>query len=310
MRSQEDWYEVMGNYLNQLKVQAHACGAPIILAGDVFDHPEQPPELINFLIENWPASNLGGVPTVLAIPGQHDLPYHRYADLKKSAFWTMVEAHCIYPLDPKVPTWMEDERMMLHAFPWEFPLKPTKKRTITLPSGKKRTILNVAVCHKYVWFRKKHPEATEDQYVESVIKELGDNYDLAVFGDNHQGFTAKVNQTTVINCGTFIRRTLHDVNYRPRIWMLTWAGEVVRWRFDLSKDRPYVKREEVTETRDDATLQSFVAELINTIEHDVDFSELVRRTLKQNPHLREEVVQLVLKAVEGRNERTSASRRG
>jgi hypothetical protein len=35
---------------------------------------------------------------MFAVPGQHDLPYHRMEDLMKSSFWTLVEAKVIAPI--------------------------------------------------------------------------------------------------------------------------------------------------------------------------------------------------------------------
>ena len=88
-RAEKDWLEVMSGYFQQVKdyhqqVEGIPYGnvVPIICAGDVFDRPNPPIELVNWAIRT--------LPTMYSVPGQHDLVHHNLSDIKKSAYWTLV----------------------------------------------------------------------------------------------------------------------------------------------------------------------------------------------------------------------------
>ena len=80
--AEPNWYAAQARVLSQVRavVETHKC--PLIVAGDVFDEGWRahkcPPELVNFAIRH--------LPVCYAVPGQHDLPHHRYADVDKSAY--------------------------------------------------------------------------------------------------------------------------------------------------------------------------------------------------------------------------------
>jgi hypothetical protein len=65
---------------------------PIVYVGDIWDHYRQPPEAINWAIRELPKG--------YAIPGQHDLRHHNYEDIKKTAYWTLMEAGVILDMRP------------------------------------------------------------------------------------------------------------------------------------------------------------------------------------------------------------------
>ena len=91
-----DWYAAMARPLEELRGLQENYDCPILCAGDVFNHWNNcPPELINWAIKH--------LPKMYAIPGQHDLPQHRLDDVRKSAYWTMVEAGVIENLPLGLP---------------------------------------------------------------------------------------------------------------------------------------------------------------------------------------------------------------
>jgi len=113
--AEPDWYVAMERQLDELRAVAEQHGAPIVCAGDIFDRWNSPPELINFAIQSSPKMH--------SIPGQHDLPHHRYEDMQRSAYWTLVAAGVLTDLGtvPKVVSnWLA-----VHPFPWGFPIKRT-----------------------------------------------------------------------------------------------------------------------------------------------------------------------------------------
>ncbi len=172
--AEPDWYAAQDRPLSQLRNLSSGLRVPVVIAGDIFDdgwRPHRcPPELINFAMRALPAA-------CYAIPGQHDLPYHRYEDRFKSAYWTLVEAKTIVDLhDGK---WLSyGDNLILHGFPWNCPIIPNRcKRKSDLE-------VHLVVAHAYIWI-KDHgfPGAKEEHHARSYATAL-QTYDAAVFGDN------------------------------------------------------------------------------------------------------------------------------
>lgn len=181
-------------------------GAVVVYPGDIFDdgwRPSKcPPELVNFAIEHLPRG--------YAIPGQHDLPYHRYEDLHKSAYQTLVAADVLVDLKPGQHL-HAGTRTVLHGFPWNCPLTPWEKKTD--PQWTR-----IAVVHKYVWSHgNSYPGAEQESHCGPTAKALA-GFDVALFGDNHKGFTYRSKDKTlptVVNCGGFMRRKSDEKEYHP-----------------------------------------------------------------------------------------------
>jgi hypothetical protein len=234
-----DWYAAMARPLLELEKLAHTHRVPIVCAGDIFHKWDSPPELINWAIDH--------LPVMYAIPGQHDLPLHNYADIAKSAYWTLVKAGKVLNLTDK--RILPSGDVCVYAFPWG-----KEVHSITPSNGR----VDLAVIHAYVWREKfgyaGAPEPSKASRYASKLK----GYTAAVFGDNHQGFYHK-GTTPIINCGGLMRSTTDDIHRDPSIWILYGDGGVVRHPLDTSKDiltiTPEVREAEKIE------LSDFITEL-------------------------------------------------
>lgn len=216
--SEPDWFAAMRRPLEELEDLSDEHDAPILCAGDVFDRWNPPPELINFAIRY--------LPPMYAVPGQHDLPAHNYADIQKSAYWTLVEAGKVMNVNvlpyagPFAP---ERAGLFLFGFPWGFPPKPIER----LGKG-----LHVALVHEYTFagecfgFPGSGGKFKPDQYT---------GFDVVTIGDNHQSWQMEGSQT-IWNCGSFMRRNGDQVNHRPRVGLLRQDGTVTPHYLDISQD--------------------------------------------------------------------------
>jgi len=232
--AEPDWLEVIKRSLDELSSVAEKYDVPIACSGDVFDRWNPTPELINFAIEH--------LPTMYAIPGQHDLKNHRYDEIEKSAYWTLVKASIVK--DIKKP-YLVNNQLSLHPFPWGFDITPMK-------SGWDHTI-NLAVIHSYVWTTgHSYPGADKNQIAGKYYEKLK-GYDAAVFGDNHSGFiikndihawgdsdskgyTSRERTQYIMNCGTLMRRHINEIDYKPQIGLLHSDGSITPHFLDTSKD--------------------------------------------------------------------------
>jgi DNA repair exonuclease SbcCD nuclease subunit len=273
----KDWYGVMQNYLEQLSQLKSQHNCPLFVAGDVFHHWNSPPELINFAITH--------MPKCIAIPGQHDLPFHNIKDIERSAFWTLVEARVITTM-LGVHIRSMSKHYAFTPFPFGKELAP--------PSGQAMT--NVAICHQYIW-DKGHcfPGAPMDSHVKQVSKVLkGFNY--AFFGDNHKGFINTDCGMTIVNCGGFIRRNSDEVNYKPRVWLLMSDRTVKPHYFDTSKDKLVSQSEQESQPKLDT--KSFIRELKNMDTDDPDFVAYLTRLLKTKKSLSKAARQVIVSILE------------
>lgn len=219
-RADSDWYEAMARPWKEVEDLSNEHDAPILFAGDMCDRWNAPAEWINWAIRT--------LPKMYGIPGQHDLPYHRYADIKRSAYWTLVECGTIIDLKPGKMEPISDNLAVI-GFPWGTELKPWVL-------GQPLTGFNVALVHHYVWKSKhKYPGAPPESHVAKIRKALK-GYRVAVFGDNHLGFLSTDEKTTILNCGGMMRRKSDEKDYVPKAGLIWTDGSVTRVQFDTSKD--------------------------------------------------------------------------
>lgn len=218
--AEPNWYDAMARPLQQLQIIKDFYKVPIICAGDVFDKWNSPPELINFA--------LNYLPEMFAIPGQHDLPYHDYDQIFKSAYWTLVQSKVIRHLNPhKV---QRIDSFTIQAFPWNFELRPFQ--------GRDEGGCSLAVVHKYIWMNEQtsYKDAPRQAKVSTVRGSLA-GFTSAVFGDNHKGFLSTNGLAQVLNCGGFMRRNSDQLTYCPQIGLLHFSGKISTVLLDCSEDK-------------------------------------------------------------------------
>lgn len=287
-RSQEpDWYEAMSRPWKELMLANCFHGAvPIIVAGDLFHHWNVPAELINFAIQT--------MPVVYALPGQHDLPHHRYEDIKRSAFWTLVEAGKVKLLDPEKPTIIGSSyggpELRIHAFPWGKEVVPLKK-------GHDLAV-DVAVVHAFIWskdtgYEGAPPEARLGKWYHKL-----EGYDAAVFGDNHINFCVNnEDSTSILNCGCFIRRSISEAQRPAYYGKLTQKGIWECMLLDGSKDRFIDKEEIISMVEEALDVGGFIEELAMLGASGISFLEALQAFFRSNK-VSKAVQRLIMEAVE------------
>lgn len=203
------WYEAMRRPLAELaRLKSDHGGAPILCAGDVFDRWNPPPELINFALEH--------LPSMYAVPGQHDLPCHNYEDIHKSAYWTMVRTNRIVNVRPGHPFPLESG-LVVHGFPWGRPPAPVKRNP---------RWTQVALVHEYTWVEGAGYPGAPGKFDEARYEGFG----AAAIGDNHVPWAEGV----AWNCGGFMRRNADQSGLRPRAGLLRADGRVEPYYLDTA----------------------------------------------------------------------------
>jgi predicted phosphodiesterase len=225
----EGWYSAQKRAIDQVETileqleSKHLLTArlPIVVAGDIVHRHNEPAELINFLLEN-----LWWDHVVYAIPGNHDLPHHRIEDVRKSAYWTLVEAGRIWHLTKRLNL----DGLSLHPFQLEQKVKPLPKKE------RSQGDVHLAVVHRYLWVDgHTYPDAPQEDKLENVLPSL-DGYDAALYGDNHTPFLESHNGITVYNHGLFLRRRADERRLTPSVGILYESGKIVPIPLDTEAD--------------------------------------------------------------------------
>lgn len=268
-----DWYAVQRRVLKQLRSIVDKYRVPLIIAGDLFDdgwRPTKcPPELINLALLH--------LPECYVVVGQHDIPHHRFQDLKKSAIFTLASAGKVILLGPKeIIEVRSSPPLRLHGFHWKVPISPCES-----PHD---LILEIAVVHQYVWSERKknsgYVGVTEDKELGSLQQNL-QGYDVVVFGDNHQPFTfSKKDERgmSVINCGSLMRRKKDEINHKPSVGLIYSDGTVKRHYLDCSQDK-FLEESELDKILGSLDMEDLITELGNLGDVSLDFREAVSRCL-------------------------------
>lgn len=269
-RAEKDsWLEVQRKYIKKLR--KIVGDLPLFVTGDVFNSWNVPPELINFLIAEFP--------NAYAIPGNHDLPYHDYAQLNRSAFWTLVQAGVLKGLKPGQTLDLGGDgevNFNVTGFPWGIP--------VSKPTHLSKTGVNLAVIHDYCWIADRcYKDPPNSKHVDNWGRKLRDlGYNCAVFGDNHKGFLHRGRKglPQILNGGTFMRRHADEKDYEPMVGVIYSDGSLGIRALDVSKDR-FVKNVEELFGRSTTSpgAEEFVESVQNLEQACIDFEEAVRREL-------------------------------
>jgi len=281
--AEPDWFAAMRRPLMEIAILQNRFNCPVICAGDIFDRWNSPPELINFAFNN--------LPNMYAIPGQHDLPLHKYEDIERSAYWTLVQAEKIENIHPEYH--VKNGRMILHGFPFGFPITHLAKKWNRFDNNE---FVHIAVVHEYLWIRgRSYPNASLQNYYGSKQKNSG--YDLIVYGDNHKGFSigSKKGEIKLLNCGTLMRRKSDEIDYKPQIGLLFEDGSIKPYYLDTSKDK-YLDIQSKISEEDSLDMKAFIKELEKLGDSDLDFHTAVKQYLKKNK-IKMEICNIIYKAM-------------
>lgn len=272
--AEPDWYTAMERTLAELKHLVRLYdNPPVICCGDVFDRWNSSPELINFAIKN--------LPMMYSVSGQHDQPHHRYDDLRKSAYQTLVEAATICDLPLREPLLVSSSlgpsrrSLCLVGFPYGYEMKPF--------AGDADGALRVAVAHSYVWTNENnsYKGAPKEKRLTKLRRSLK-GYDVALFGDNHTRFLTVLDKCIVLNCGALIRRKMDERQQKPSIALLQEDGSIAFHYLSSTDDDKFV--EGLIESAGETSLDSdaFLSELSELNEMEFDFVEVVKRFMDSN----------------------------
>jgi hypothetical protein len=194
------------------------------------------------------------------------------SEIKKSAYWTLVEAGKLIniphdkPLSIELPT----ATLFLYGFPFGFPLHAPNP-----PISERSDSVHIAVIHDYCWQSGfSYPGAPTEKSAEEHSQSAR-NYNVLHFGDNHKGFLKRVNRHQIIfNGGTFYRRNIDEADYRPMVGLVYDNGDVKPVYVPINEDILSVKVQE-TKSEENVEIDNFVNYLSKISLNGIDIEEAI-----------------------------------
>lgn len=270
--SESNWFDCMKYAIGQVNRIAARYNVPVILAGDLFNKWDSSAELINFAMDVLPGP-------IIAVPGQHDLPYHDLKQMHRSAYGTLCKTRHIDSLSPTsfahdlVDCTTDSKKVKLHGYAWGEPIKRPKPL---------RGCVYIAVVHKYIWidghsFLNAPASACICKKTAAEFK----GYSVVISGDNHKGFVHTQNGILFINCGSLMRRAADQADYKPFVTLLHDDLTATRIFLDVSQDQLSPVPQGLTKNAD---LEDFFEQLHSLHSIGLDFQETIKNLLVQlNP---------------------------
>lgn len=257
---------------------------PIIVAGDLLHSFNQPPELINHLIDVMPA--------VYAVAGNHDLSNHSLNDINRSAFMTLIQAGKVTRLFAK-PSNKVHPDVLTTGF-------ACGQEPCVGPIDSDR--LNLAVVHAYCYEGHTYPGVNPHYHWSNWIERLK-GYDVVHFGDNHTAIHVARKDTTLFGAGAFIRRRGDERHLKPHVGILMSNGTVEKRYLDTSKDKWVEGLDEVAAGTAGVDCNDFLEALLDMGNAGIDFNEAVREYMRlHKSECTPEVRRLILRILESNSE--------
>ena len=247
----DDWRSTMIEKLIWIRqLQEEFGGCEVFAAGDIFDHWKASPDLLTIAEKFLPSP-------FVAIPGQHDLPLHSFDQFSKSALYHLyANGRVEIPLPEYIGSrecyGREGRDFYVHGF--EF-----GKELYTPEGMDTANFYHVALVHQFAYRGRRPWPGCEAEGLRSISEKLK-GFDLVVIGDNHKPFTYKDRKTgqLIVNCGSMMRTTADQIDYRPRVWAWNCDGGVWPLYIPIKEDaisREHLERIEIRNERIDAFIQ-------------------------------------------------------
>ena len=255
----DDYIQAQTNKLKHVSDYMLHNGIETILhGGDLFDYWKPAPELITYAMSNMSHGSL------ISVAGQHDLPQHSMALLKKSGIGTLKESEYVSNYKKKD----------VHITEVNFgePIPTCIERT------KEPHIL---IIHTYLWVNKT-PFAEDNSNAERFF-DKHNCFDLILSGDNHQPFVLQDGHRLLVNPGSMMRMESSQKDYEPGFYVWDSATFELEFHpFQIDKNAVSDKHI-ITQEQKDARIEEFTNKLRYNFEGNLSFEKNMREFLKNNP---------------------------
>jgi len=258
----DDFLQAQVIKLEFIKKLAEKHDCPVLIAGDIFNKAKSNPYEEAIAIQCLPDNCMG-------VPGQHDLPAHNISDYKQSSLHVLESAGKIDVLMLQRMVWHSpslEESILIYGFPFGITVEEKEEKCEVFQNNFK-----IALIHQMI-----HKDHSIHQEVEStsglsLLKRT--NFDLIVSGDNHQPFTVRHKGKLLVNCGSMMRTTAAQMDYRPAVWLWNREKNEVEPAY-LPIEENVLSREHLDKKeKEDLRLSIFVDKIDSDFEIGISFKD-------------------------------------
>jgi DNA repair exonuclease SbcCD nuclease subunit len=244
----------------------------IFHGGDLFDKSKPSLNLVRETMNHLPAQ-------FHTIYGQHDLPSHNLLLADKCGINLLQTAKKLTVL--KQCHWGQ-EPLKEPDFFWESTM-----------SNIKRSIL---LWHKLVYKgQPPYPGATGGQSIEILHKYP--QYDLLLFGDNHQTVVNTYGNQLLVNPGSMMRMTADQIDHKPCVFLWYAENNTVEQVF-LPIEEGVISREHlIVKEERDKRIDAFISRLDGSYETTVSFEQNLEMFFQTN-EVENSVKQIIYTSIE------------
>ena len=258
---EEDWLKTIGDKIHFIYQTAKENKVDyIVIAGDVFDSWRN--NSMPFLCQciSW-FKTLNIAAPVVCIPGNHDTMGGNLNELERSP----------YELFARMKVFNDASIGDFDVYNYQF-------------EGKQVSNHPVVIAHKGLYLKEKpYPTAPDKGNVEYFVRNcLSDSCKLLIAGDYHKPFVTKIDNCTVVNCGSLMRLTAAQCDYKPAVWLCEVGDNV-----QVTKNSVQVPKNDVQVTKIDVPLnypvsrehidsvnarQEYLEDIIGSVEGDFEIT--------------------------------------
>ena len=251
---EEDWLKAIGDKIHFIYQTAKENKVDyIVIAGDVFDSWRN--NSMPFLCQciSW-FKTLNIAAPVVCIPGNHDTMGGNLNELERSP----------YELFARMKVFNDASIGDFDVYNYQF-------------EGKQVGNHPVVIAHKGLYLKEKpYPTAPDKGNVEYFVRNcLSDSCKLLIAGDYHKPFVTKIDNCTVVNCGSLMRLTAAQCDYKPAVWLCDVSDNVQVTKSDVQVtkiDVPLnypVSREHIDSVN---ARQEYLEDIIGSVEGDFEIT--------------------------------------
>lgn len=258
---------------------------PVLCAGDVFHSWRCSVGLVTWAMTHLPHYGAPGhcQDCFYVVAGQHEIPYHKLSEIQRSPLYLLVQAGRAQRAN--IAKQMYGFSVLGADFGVPLPFRKGEVEET-----------DVLLAHHMVWHGEKpYPSAPDEGNAQELLERSP--FRTIVTGDNHKPFVLRHKGKLLVNCGSMMRMDVSQHDYKPCVWLWSFKTNEAE-AVPLPIVEGVVDREHhVAKQERDERVQDFISKL-GEVDVTLDFRENLRRRLDATPELRDQVKDIVWRALE------------
>lgn len=237
----------------------------ILHGGDVCDSPDQSNTVIVTIIKLCRQYKI----PLYVTAGQHDLLYRKFSN---TTLAVLVEAGVVTLLN-STPI-KHDGNIYIYGASWEEQIPKVEEPDAT----------NLLIIHKMIVQDKPlWAEQVEYTKADTLLKEYTD-YKLINSGDNHNSFTYRTTNQTLVNVGSLMRTTIAQKNHTPCTYLYnSETNEVTQHKIPIHPIEEVMNLELADERKErNEALEAFMTGLSSEYKVELSFEDNLTNLMKAN----------------------------